>query len=157
MQKTIIFEEKDTKRPHAQDPRIQIEETILRLVKTRGFKHVGMKQENYGYIWFTYVMSHHQTHDDRILDSLVDPAEEKDDYNKRREDFKKLMKNTDVSDDEISGPYDRDKNGKKIIGDVHEHYFREEEMGHKPFKQLCQAADHRDWLIEIQYQKEEDK
>ena len=156
--KKIVFKEKDIERIHPQDKRIWIKENVLQLVKTVGFKHFNMKQEGYGYIRFTYVIAHHQTYleNGRLLDSWAD-KDTKDDYKKRQEDFKKLMKNIDVPDDEISGPYDRDSEGKKLIGDVREHYFREQEMGEKPFAHLYQVADQRDWLIEIQYKEREDK
>ena len=159
MTKRIIFKELDRTRTHPMDGRIKIEENVLRLVKTIGFNHISKEQDGLGYIWFTYVMSHHQTYleNGRLLDSWVDLKEDKEDYDKRKEDFKKLMKDIDVNDDEIFGPYDRDKDGKKLIGDVHEHHFQENTMGQEPFDHLCRRAEQNNWLIEIKYKEEEDK
>ena len=67
---------------------------------------------------------------------------------------KKLMKNIDVPDDDIKGPYDRDEQGKKLIGDVIEHWHCEEEMGRRELNRLCRNAEKINCLIEIQYEKE---
>ena len=154
MDKKIVYKVEERKRKHSTDPRIEIEETILSLVKTVGFNFVNKKQEGIGYIWGTYIMSHFQIYKGRYLDSWVNKDKEPKDYEERREDFKKLMKNIDVPDDDIKGPYDRDEHGKKLIGDVHEHYFREITMGEKEFDRLCRQAERYDCLIEIQYEKE---
>jgi hypothetical protein len=148
MSKKIIFKEKHIERPHLQDERIRIKEMIVELVKTIGFNHISKEQEGYGYIRSQYVISHEQSWKDETLDSWAD-KDIKDDYEKRKEDFKKLMKNIDVSDDEIVGPYSRDRNGKKLIGDVVEHSYREKET--EAFLHLCKVADNRGWLIEIEY------
>jgi len=65
------------------------------------------------------------------------------------------MKNIDVSDDDIKGPYDRDEHGKKLIGDVKEHWRWEETMGRIEFNRLCRNAERINCLIEIQYEKGE--
>ena len=148
MIKKIVFKEENRQRIHRQDKRILIEENVLRLVKTIGFNHISKEQEGYGYIWSSYVMSHFQKYKDEYLDSWAD-KDIKEDYEKRKADFKKLMKNIDVSDDEIYGPYSRDENGKKLIGDVVEQSYREKET--KAFLHLCKVADNRGWLIEIEY------
>ena len=153
MNKKIVYKVEERKRKHSTDPRIEIEETILSLVKTVGFNFVGKKQEGIGYIWQSFCMIHHQTHKGRILDSWAHKDKELKDYEERCEDFKKLMKNIDVPDDDIKGPYDRDEHGKKLIGDVHEHYFREITMGEIEFDRLCRNAERNDCLIEIQYEK----
>ena len=155
MIKKIVYKVEERKRKHSTDPRKEIEETILSLVKTVGFNFVDKEQEGMGYIWGTYIMSHFQTYKGRILDSWVNKDKEPKDYEERREDFKKLMKNIDVPDDDIKGPYDRDEHGKKLIGDVHEHYFRETTMGEIAFDRLCRNAERNDCLIEIQYEKAE--
>ena len=126
---------------------------IKSLNKPVPFNFVDKEQEGMGYIWGTYIMSHFQTYKGRILDSWVNKDKEPKDYEKRCEDFKKLMKNIDVPDDDIKGPYDRDEHGKKLIGDVHEHYFREITMGEIEFDRLCRNAERNDFLIEIQYEK----
>ena len=155
MNKKIIYKVEERKRKHPTDPRIEIEETILSLVKTVGFNFVNKEQEGIGYIWGTYIMSHFQTYKGRILDSWVNKDKEPKDYEKRYEDFKKLMKNIDVPDDDIKGPYDRDEQGKKLIGDVIEHWHCEEEMGRIEFNRLCRNAEKINCLIEIQYEKGE--
>ena len=157
MNKKIVYKVEERKRTHPSDPRIDIEETVLSLVKTVGFNFVGEKQEDIGYIWSNFTMVHHQTYRGRSLDSWASKDEELKDYEERCEDFKKLMKNIDVPDDDIKGPYDRDEHGKKLIGDVHEHYFREITMGEIAFDRLCRNAEQNDCLIEIQYEKGETK
>jgi hypothetical protein len=152
MSKRIIYKEKNIERRHPQDERILIEENVLELVKTAGFKHFNMEQVWGGFIWHRYVMAHSQTYRGDPLDSLAEGGE---DYKKRVEDFKKLMKNKDISDDEISGPYSRDVDGKKLIGDVRKHKFQTEDMGNKPFASLCRVADENDWLVEIEYLESE--
>tara|TARA_R100000963_G_C4607741_1_gene79201 strand:+ start:303 stop:788 length:486 start_codon:yes stop_codon:yes gene_type:complete len=158
MNRKIVYKVKERKRTHRTDPRIEIEETVLELVKTMGFNFIGEKQEQHapgpvGYIWSTYIMIHHQMNKKTgdFLDSWAHKNDEKEDYEKRVEDFKKLMKNIDVPDDDIKGPYDRDENGKKLIGDVREHWHSEEIMGRREFTRLCGAAESIDCLIEIQY------
>jgi hypothetical protein len=148
MIKKIVFKEENRQRIHRQDKRILIKEMIVELVKTIGFNHISKEQEGYGYIRSQYVISHEQSWKDETLDSWAD-KDIKDDYEKRKADFKKLMKNIDVSDDEISGPYSRDENGKKLIGDVVEQSYREKES--EAFLHLCKVADNRGWLIEIEY------
>ena len=152
MIRKIIFKEKNIERIHPQDSRIWIEENVLQLIKTIGFDHIGKEQENFGYIHSQYVMIHTQTYlqNGRILDSWADEDHDKNDYAKRREDFKKLMKDKNVSDDEIHGPYDRDEAGLKLIGDVVEH--KHSEKDHKLFSNLCKLATHQDVLIEIEYE-----
>ena len=155
MIKRIIFKVKDITRTHSRDPRIQIDETILELVKTIGFNWINEKQDGIGYIWGKYVMMHHQKNKKtgHSLDSWASKDKEPKDYDERCEDFKKLMKNIDVPDDDIKGPYDRDEYGKKLIGDVRKHWFQEEEMGRIEFSRLCRNAERSDCLIEIQYEE----
>tara|TARA_E500000305_G_scaffold9172_1_gene6330 strand:- start:172 stop:651 length:480 start_codon:yes stop_codon:yes gene_type:complete len=155
MNKKIVYKVEERKRTHPSDPRIDIEETVLSLVKTVGFNFVGEKQEDIGYIWSNFTMVHHQTYRGRSLDSWASKDEELKDYEERCEDFKKLMKNIDVPDDDIKGPYDRDEQGKKLIGDVIEHWHCEEEMGRIEFNRLCRNAEKINCLIEIQYEKGE--
>ena len=66
MNKKIIYKVKEIKRKHSEDPRIDIEETVLQLVKTIGFNFVGEKQDNIGYIWQRFCMIHHQTYKGRF-------------------------------------------------------------------------------------------
>ena len=153
MNKKIVYKVEERKRKHPRDPRIDIEETVLNLVKTVGFNFVGEKQEDIGYIWQSFIMIHHQTYKGRYLDSWVNKDEDPKDYEERSEDFKKLMKNIDVSDDDIKGPYDRDEHGKKLIGDVKEHWRSEEIRGGIEFNLLCRNAKRINCLIEIQYEK----
>ena len=153
MNKKIVYKVEERKRKHSTDPRIEIEETILSLVKTVGFNFVSKKQEGIGYIWPNFCMVHHQTHKGRFLDSWAHKDKESKDYEKRCEDFKKLMNNIDVSDDDIKGPYDRDEHGKKLIGDVREHWSRERDFGEIELDRLCRNAERNDCLIEIQYEK----
>ena len=153
MSKKIIYKVGERKRTHSTDPRIEIEETVLSLVKTVGFNFVSEKQEGIGYIWSTFTMGHHQRHEGRLLDSWASKDKEPKDYEERCEDFKKLMKNIDVPDDDIKGPYDRDEHGKKLIGDVREHWHREEDMGRIELNRLCRNAEKINCLIEIQYEK----
>ena len=157
MIKKIVYKVEKIKRKHSTDPRIEIEETILSLVKTVGFNFVNKKQEGIGYIWETYIMSHLQIYKGRYLDSWVNKDKEPKDYEERREDFKKLMKNIDVPDDDIKGPYDRDEHGKKLIGDVREHWSREQDFGEIELNRLHRNAEKLNCLIEIQYKEEEDK
>ena len=157
MSKKIIYKVGERKRTHSTDPRIEIEETVLSLVKTVGFNFVGKKQEGIGYIWQNFCMIHHQTHKGRFLDSWAHKDKEPKDYEKRCEDFKKLMNNIDVSDDDIKGPYDRDEHGKKLIGDVREHWSREEKFGKIELDRLYRNAERINCLIEIQYKESEDK
>ena len=153
MNKKIVYKVEERKRKHSTDPRIEIEETILSLVKTVGFNFVSKKQEGIGYIWPNFCMVHHQTHKGRFLDSWAHKDKEPKDYEKRCEDFKKLMNNIDVPDDDIKGPYDRDEHGKKLIGDVREHWSRERDFGEIELDRLCRNAERNDCLIEIQYEK----
>ena len=154
MSKKIIYKVGERKRTHSADPRIEIEETVLSLVKTVGFNFVGEKQDGIGYIWSNFTMIHLQTHKGRVLDSWASKDKEPKDYEKRCEDFKKLMKNIDVPDDDIKGPYDRDEHGKKLIGDVREHWSKEEDFGRIELNRLCNNAERIGCLIEIQYEKE---
>jgi len=155
MSKKIIYKVKEISRTHPIDSRIQIDETILSLVRTIGFNWINEKQDGIGYIWSKYTMSHNQTYRGRCLDSWADKEKEKEDYKERCEDFKKLMKNIDVPDDDIKGPYDRDDFGKKLIGDVRKHWHCQEEMGSIEFSRLCRNAERIGVLIEIQYEKGE--
>ena len=153
MNKKIVYKVEERKRKHPNDSRIDIEETVLSLVKTVGFNFVGKKQEGIGYIWQSFCMIHHQTHKGRILDSWAHKDKELKDYEERCEDFKKLMKNIDVPDDDIKGPYDRDEHGKKLIGDVREHWSREQDFGEIELNRLHRNAEKLNCLIEIQYEK----
>tara|TARA_R110000823_G_C15552759_1_gene459517 strand:+ start:58 stop:525 length:468 start_codon:yes stop_codon:yes gene_type:complete len=153
--KKIIYKVKEIKRKHSEDPRIDIEETVLQLVKTIGFNFVGEKQDNIGYIWQRFCMIHNQKYKERFLDSWISKDEEPEAYKARGEDFKKLVKDKDVSDDDIAGPYDRDEHDKKLIGDVIEHWHCEETMGRKQFNILCRNADRHNFLIEIIYPDED--
>tara|TARA_R110000824_G_C14726747_1_gene625783 strand:+ start:44 stop:520 length:477 start_codon:yes stop_codon:yes gene_type:complete len=153
MNKKIVYKVETRKRKHSTDPRIEIEETVLSLVKTVGFNFVSKKQEGIGYIWSNFTMIHHQTYQGRFLDSWAPKDKEPKDYEERCEDFKKLMKNIDVPDDDIKGPYDRDEHGKKLIGDVREHWSREQNFGEIELDRLCKNAERMGCLIEIQYEK----
>jgi len=153
MNKKIVYKVEEIKRKHPRDPRIEIEETVLSLVKTVGFNFVSKKQEGIGYIWQNFCMIHNQTHKGRFLDSWADKDKEPKDYEERCEDFKKLMNNMDVPDDDIKGPYDRDEHGKKLIGDVREHWSREQNFGEIELNRLCRNAEKINCLIEIQYEK----
>ena len=155
MNKKIIYKVKEIKRKHSEDPRIDIEETVLDLVKTVGFNFAGEKQDDIGYIWQRFCMIQHQTYKGRFLDSWAPKDKELEDYEKRGEDFKKLMKNIDVPDKDIKGPYDRDEHGKKLIGDVREHWHCEEDMGRIELNRLCRNADRHNFLIEIIYPDED--
>ena len=157
MNKIITFKEKNEGRIHSRDDRIYIEENILQVVKTLGFNHLNENQESLnGYIQSHYVMEHAQWNNfyhhnpDKQRREMLDccPNDDKD-YEKRREDFKKLMKNIDVSDDEIFGPYSRDADGKKLIGDVVEYRHRDKDRDR--FKSLCRRVEQSDGLIEIEY------
>ena len=153
MNRKIVYKVKERERTHSADPRIQIKETVLELVKTIGFNFVGEKQEDLGYIWSTYIMVHHQMEKQTglFLDSWAHKEKEKKDYEERVADFRKIRENIDVPDDDIKGPYDRDAFGKKLIGDVAEHWHSEEVMGRLEFSRLCRTAERIDCLIEIQY------
>ena len=155
MNKKIVYKVEERKRKHPSDPRIDIEETVLSLVKTVGFNFVNARQADGFYIWSNFTMIHHQTYKGRFLDSWVNKDEDPKDYEERSEDFKKLMKNIDVPDDDIKGPYDRDEHGKKLIGDVREHWSREEDFGRIELDRLCRNAEKINCLIEIQYEKGE--
>ena len=153
MNKKIVYKVKERKRKHPTDSRIDIEEIILSLVKTVGFNFVGRRQEGIGYIWSTFIMEHHQKYKGEFLDSWAHKEEDPKEYEERCEDFKKLMKNIDVPDDDIKGPYNRDKDGKKLIGDVREHWSREKNFGEIELDRLHRNAEKIDCLIEIQYEK----
>ena len=153
MNKKIVYKVEKRKRKHQKDPRIEIEETVLSLVKPIGFNFVGEKQDGIGYIWSDFTVIHHQTYKGRFLDSWVPKDKEPKDYEERCEDFKKLMKNIDVPDDDIKGPYDRDEHGKKLIGDVREHWSREQDFGEIELNRLHRNAEKLNCLIEIQYEK----
>ena len=153
MSKKIVYKVEERKRKHPTDPRIEIEETILSLVKTVGFNFVNERQADGFYIWSNFIMTHHQTYKGRFLDSWAPKDKEPKDYEERCEDFKKLMKNIDVPDDDIKGPYDRDEHGKKLIGDVREHWSKEEDFGRIELNRLCNNAERIGCLIEIQYEK----
>ena len=157
MSKIITFQEKNEGRIHPQDERIYIEENVLRVVKTIGFNHLNENQESLnGYIRSHYVMEHcqlnnfyHRNPDISRREMLDCSFNDDKDYEKRREDFKKLMKNIDVNDDEIFGPYSRDADGKKLIGDVVEYRYRDKDRD--LFKALCRRVEQADGLIEIKY------
>jgi len=155
MNKKIIYKVEERKRKHRSDPRIDIEETVLSLVKTVGFNFVNEKQEGIGYIWPNFTVVHNQKYKEKYLDSWVHKDEESKDYEERCKDFKKLMENIDVPDDDIKGPYSRDEHGKKLIGDVREHWHRERTMGTIELNRLCRNAEKINCLIEIQYEKGE--
>ena len=153
MSKKIVYKVEEIKRKHYRDPRIEIEETVLTLVKTVGFNFVNERQADGFYIWRNFTMLHYQKYKGRCLDSWAPKDKEPKDYEERCEDFKKLMKNIDVPDDDIKGPYDRDEHGKKLIGDVREHWSREEDFGRIELDRLCRNAEKINCLIEIQYDK----
>ena len=67
------------------------------------------------------------------------------------------MNNIDVPDDDIKGPYSRDEHGKKLIGDVREHWSSEQDFGEVELNRLCRNAERINCLIEIQYKESEDK
>jgi len=96
MSKKIVYKVEERKRKHPSDPRIEIEETILSLVKTVGFNFVNERQADGFYIWSNFIMIHNQTYKGRHLDSWASKDEEPKDYEERCEDFKKLMKNIDM-------------------------------------------------------------
>ena len=55
MNKKIVYKVEERKRKHSTDPRIEIEETILSLVKTVGFNFVNERQADGFYIWSNFI------------------------------------------------------------------------------------------------------
>ena len=62
MSKKIVYKVEERKRKHPTDSRIDIEETILSLVKTVGFNFVNERQADGFYIWSNFTMMHYQTY-----------------------------------------------------------------------------------------------
>ena len=102
-------------------------------------------------------MTHIQSYvvDNTHIDCHADSSYDEQDYSKRKEDFDKLMHIRlktdlkDISDDAIFGPYNRDKDGVKLIGDVSMN--KQAEESYESFKNLCKYSELENFLIEINY------
>ncbi len=160
MIKKIIMQEEDYSFVHPKDNRILIEENRFKVTKTIGFNHMGERQcvgEVVFYIDSFYTISHIQKYveDGKYLDCHADPSHDLQDYSKRKEDFDRLMHirlKTDLKDipnETVFGPYDIDKDGIKLIGDVY--MSKRAEDSAERFRHLYRHSDFQDFLIEINY------
>lgn len=154
------MQEEDHSFVHPKDNRILIEENGLKVIKTIGFNHIGQKQniEEVGfYIDSFYTISHIQKYveDGKYLDCHANPSHDLQDYSKRKEDFDRLMHirlKTDLKDipnEKVFGPFDIDKDGCKLIGDVF--LSRKAEDSAERFRHIYRHSQLRDFLIEINY------
>jgi hypothetical protein len=160
MIRKIIMQEEDYSFVHPEDNRILIEENRLKVTKTIGFNHISERQCVGEVIFFIdsfYTISHIQKYveDGKYLDCHADSNYDLQDYSKRKEDFDKLMHIKlktdlkDISEKEVFGPYDIDKDGLKLIGDVSMHKRAEDSA--ERFRNLKKHSDFQDFLIEINY------
>ena len=160
MIRKIIMQEETNTFKHPQDDRILIEENGFKVTKTIGFNHIGEKQniEEVGfYIDSFYIISHNQMYveDRKHIDCHVDSSYDLNDYSKRRDDFDKLMHIRlktdlrDLPDETVFGPFNIDKDGCKLIGDVS--LSREAEGSAERFRNIYKHSQLRDFLIEINY------
>ena len=160
MTKKIILQEETNTFMHPQDDRILIEDHGFKVTKTIGFNPIGERQNFGEAIFFInpfYTMTHIQSYvmDNTSIDCYSDSSYDLQDYSKRKEDFDKLMHIRlktdlkDISDDAIFGPYSRDKDGVKLIGDVSMNKRAEE--SYESFKNLCKYSELENFLIEINY------
>jgi hypothetical protein len=160
MIRKIIMQEEVNTFMHPQDNRILIEENGFKITKTIGFNHIGEKQ-NVGEVIFYldpfYTISHNQMYleSGKSIDCHADSSYDLEDYEKRKEDFDKLMHIRlktdlkDIPDETVFGPYDRDKDGCKLIGDVS--MSRRAEGSAERFRNLFKHSQLQDFLIEINY------
>ncbi len=160
MIRKIIMQEEDHSFVHPKDNRILIEENGFKVTKTIGFNHIGERQdieEVVFYIDSFYTISHNQMYveDKKYIDCHADSSHDLNDYSKRRDDFDKLMHirlKTDLKDipnETVFGPYDIDKDGCKLIGDVS--LSRRAEDSAERFMNIYKHSQLRNFLIEINY------
>jgi hypothetical protein len=160
MTRKIIMQEKINTFMHPQDDRILIEENGLKVTKTIGFNYINEKQ-NFGEVGFYidpfYTISHNQMYieNEKSIDCHADSSYDLEDYSKRKEDFDKLMHVRlktdlkDIPDETVFGPFSRDKDGVKLIGDVS--MSRRAEGSFERFRNLFKHSQLQDFLIEINY------
>jgi hypothetical protein len=160
MIRKIIMQEETNTFKHPQDDRILIEENGLKVIKTIGFNHIGERQdigEVVFYIDSFYTISHNQMYveDKKYIDCYPDSSHDLNDYSKRRDDFEKLMHIRlktdlkDISEKEVFGPYDIDKDGCKLIGDVYR--SKKAADSAERFRHIYKHSQLQNFLIEINY------
>jgi len=160
MTKKIILQEETNTFMHPRDNRILIEENGFKVTKTIGFNLIGERQNFGAAIFFInpfYTIEHTQSYvmDNTSIDCYSDSSYDLQDYSKRKEDFDKLMHIRlktdlkDIPDETVFGPYSRDQDGVKLIGDVYRYRLAQESA--ESFRNLYKHSELQDFLIEINY------